>query len=275
MEYMMKASEGLPLDIFFMVPSCVPSTAFDESGCVLKAADLEPLYHSPRVLGLAEVMDYIGTIHGDEDILQKIDASKQKNRVADGHAPGLHGKEACAYILAGIGSDHECTSLEEAKEKLGLGQWIMIREGTAAKNLEALIGLFQPPYHQRAMLVTDDKHPYDLLVNGHMDDILRSAVSKGADACIAIKMATFNTADYFGLKDRGAIAPGYRADIVLLSDLTNMKVEMVMKNGVIVADCGYQIPIKEPLLEHDLKQHICRTFYSSPLLYLLIPASQK
>ena len=229
MEYMFKASAGLPLDIYFMVPSCVPSTSYDESGCALGAKELENFYHRERVLGLAEVMDYVGVIRGEADILSKITFAQRGHKIIDGHAPGLHGKDACAYVMAGIGSDHECSNIDEAMEKLALGQWIMIREGTAAKNLEALMGLFQAPYYQRAMLVTDDKHPYDLLQYGHLDDTLRKAVKLGADPCIAIKMATLNAATYFGLEGYGAIAPGYKADIVLLSDLEKFKVEKVFK----------------------------------------------
>ena len=266
MEYMLKASEELPLDIYFMVPSCVPSTLFDESGCVLKSNDLEYLYHKERVLGLAEVMDYIGTIRGDIDIMRKITHAKLHHKIVDGHAPGLHGKDACAYVMAGVGSDHECVNLEEAKEKLSLGQWIMIREGTAAKNLEALMGLFQAPYYQRTMLVTDDKHPYDLLQYGHMDDMLRKAIHMGADPCRAIKMVTLNTATYFGMKNTGAIAPGYQADIVILSDLENFKVEKVIKNGEIVVDGSKIIEIKEPVINNDIINRIYHSVHCSELV---------
>jgi adenine deaminase len=261
MEYMLKATEGLLLDVYFTLPSCVPSTSFDESGCVLRAADLECFYHHERVIGLAEVMDYIGTIHGDEEILTKIEHAKLHHKIVDGHAPGLRGKEACAYVLAGIGSDHECVSFEEAKEKLSLGQWIMIREGTAAKNLEALIGLFEAPYYQRAMLITDDKHPYDLLQYGHIDAILRKAIKLGADPCKAIKMATLNTAVYFGLKNTGAIAPGYKADIVILTDLTDIKVEKVIKNGELIMVESNLIELKEPEIDNDLLGQIYNSFH--------------
>lgn len=260
-EYMLAASEGLPLEIFFTLPSCVPATAYDENGYTLLAGDLEPLYKNKRIVGLAEVMDYYETIRGASDLLQKIEAAMAAGKVVDGHAPGLHGKDACAYSTAGVRSDHECISLEEALEKLRLGQWIMIREGTAAKNLEALMGLFSPPYHQRAMLVTDDKHPYDILHHGHMDDILKKAVSFGADPCIAIKMATFNTASYFGLKDRGAIAPGYRADLVLLNDLKDFSVNRVIKNGRVVVEAGKCIRWKEPEVSKELLDRVYHTFH--------------
>lgn len=265
MEYMLRATEGLPLDVYFTVPSCVPSTTYDENGCILRAADLECFYHHERVIGLAEVMDYIGTIRGDSEILRKIAYAKQKNKIVDGHAPGLQGKDACAYVLAGIESDHECVSLDEALGKLRLGQWIMIREGSAAKNLEALTGLFGTPYYQRTMLVTDDKHPYDLLSQGHMDAILRKAVKLGADPCIAIRMATLNTASYFGLKDRGAIAPGYKADLVILSDLKEMKVEAVMKNGCLVYTGDSPVAVRDPEIDNDILNHIYNSFHCREL----------
>lgn len=276
--YMMEASKGLPLDVYFALPSCVPSTPFDENGERLSAKDLEYFYQQERVVGLAEVMDYIGTVCGDCDIHDKINYARQHNKAVDGHAPGLHGKEVCAYILSGVGSDHECVSFDEAKEKLSLGQWIMIREGTAAKNLDALLGLFKPPYHQRSMLVTDDKHPHDLLQYGHMDEIIRTAVKKGADPCIAIKMATYNTAVYFGLKNLGAIAPGYRADIVLLSDLKGIKIEKVIKNGsVTVGDnkqgelasqftCPVLDQIAEPVVDDELLKRVHNSFFVGKLV---------
>jgi adenine deaminase len=259
-EYMMEASDGIPLDVYFVLPSCVPATAYDESGCILKAQDLEPLYHNKKVLGLAEVMDYYETIRGDYDILQKIADAQEHNKIVDGHAPGLYGKEACAYVAAGVQSDHECINMKEALDKLSLGQWIMIREGTAAKNLDALMGLFQPPYHQRAMLVSDDKHPYDILEYGHIDDMLRQAIRKGADPCIAIKMATFNTATYFGIKLNGAIAPGYKADIVILSDLESIAVHQVIKNGKVIYGKDGLIEIKEPIARKEILDKVYHSF---------------
>ncbi len=265
-EYMLEASAELPLDVFFVLPSCVPATAYDENGCTLLARDLEPLYTNPKVVGLAEVMDYYETIRGASDILQKIEDARAAGKIVDGHAPGLLGKDACAYVTAGVQSDHECISLEEAKEKHRLGQWIMIREGTAAKNLEALIGLFVPPYHQRAMLVTDDKHPYDILYHGHMDDILRKAVSLGADPCIAIKMASFNTASYFGLKSRGAVAPGYHADLILLSDLKDFAVKKVIKDGKLVVEAGRCTPIKDQEIRKEILDRVYHTFDCSEIV---------
>jgi adenine deaminase len=265
-EYMMEASEGLPLDVYFVLPSCVPATAYDESGCILKAQDLEPYFHNKKVLGLAEVMDYYETIHGDYDILQKIADAKSHHKIVDGHAPGLQGKEVNAYIAAGVQSDHECINMKEALEKLSLGQWIMIREGTAAKNLDALMGLFTPPYHQRAMLVSDDKHPYDILTYGHIDDMLRQAIQKGANPCIAIKMATFNTANYFGIKDTGAIAPGYKADIVILSNLEKVKVEKVIKNGKLIIKDQNQIELMEPIVRKEILDKVYHSFHCDEIV---------
>ncbi|MBP1755896.1 MAG: adenine deaminase [Firmicutes bacterium] len=260
-EYMMEASEGLPLDVYFVLPSCVPATAFDENGAMLLAKDIEPLYKNRKVVGLAEVMDFYETIRGASDILKKIEDAKTANKVVDGHAPGVTGKDACAYVAAGVQSDHECISFEEAKDKFRLGQWIMIREGTAARNLDALMGMFTPPYHQRAMLVTDDKHPYDILRLGHIDDIVRQAIRKGADPCIAIKMGSLNAATYFGLRDYGAVAPGYHADLIILSDLKQVTVETVLKNGKVILDKNNVVEIKEPEIRKDLLDKVYHSFH--------------
>ncbi len=259
-EYMLEASEGLPLDIYFVLPSCVPATAFDESGSILLAKDIEGFYKNKKVVGLAEVMDFYETIRGASDILKKIEDAKSANKVVDGHAPGVTGKDACAYVAAGVQSDHECISLEEAKAKFRLGQWIMIREGTAARNLDALMGMFTPPYHQRAMLVTDDKHPYDIIRLGHIDDIVRKAISKGADPCIAIKMGTFNAATYFGLKDYGAVAPGYHADLIILSDLEKVTVQKVLKDGKLILEDNKVIDFKEPEIRKELLDKVYHSF---------------
>ncbi len=260
-EYMMEASEGLPLDIYFVLPSCVPATAYDENGAMLLAKDIEPLYKNRKVVGLAEVMDFYETIRGASDILKKIEDAKTANKVVDGHAPGVAGKDACAYVAAGVQSDHECICLEEAKDKFRLGQWIMIREGTAARNLDALIGMFTPPYHQRSMLVTDDKHPYDILRLGHIDDIVRQAIKKGADPCIAIKMGSFNAASYFGLKDYGAVAPGYHADLIILSELEKVTVQTVLKEGKIIFHENKTVEIKEPVVRKDLLDKVYHSFH--------------
>ena len=237
-DYMLKATEGLSLDTFFVMPSCVPSTGLDESGAVLGPEDIKPYYENPRVLGLAEVMNSVGVVAGQEDLMGKLTEAGRRGKVIDGHAPFLGGNELNAYVCSGVWSDHECSDAEEALEKLGRGQWIMIREGTAARNLEALMPLFEAPYYERCMLVTDDKHPGDLISMGHIDYIIRRAVSLGADPIRAIKMGTFNAARYFGLKDRGAVMPGLRADLAVLEDLKDIRVAAVYKDGVLTAKEG-------------------------------------
>lgn len=237
-DYMLKATEGLSLDAFFVMPSCVPSTGLDESGAVLGPEDIKPYYENPRVLGLAEVMNSVGVVAGQEDLMGKLTEAGRRGKVIDGHATFLGGNELNAYVCSGVWSDHECSDAGEALEKLGRGQWIMIREGTAARNLEALMPLFEAPYYERCMLVTDDKHPGDLISMGHIDYIIRRAVSLGADPIRAIKMGTFNAARYFGLKDRGAVMPGLRADLAVLEDLKDIRVAAVYKDGVLTAKEG-------------------------------------
>ena len=210
LDFMLETTKNLTLSVYFMLPSCVPATDLDESGAVLNAEQLRPYYGDPRVLGLAELMNAYGTVRCDPKILQKISDCTEAGKIVDGHAPLLSDKDLNAYIAAGVQSDHECSNIEEAMEKLRLGQYIMIREGTAAKNMEALMPLFREPYCSRCMLVTDDKHPGDLLDSGHIDSNIRKAIRLGADPAVAVKMATLVPAQYFGFKQRGAVAPGYR-----------------------------------------------------------------
>lgn len=238
LDYMLEASDQLPLEVFLMLPSCVPATSLDESGANIYAADLAGYMKHDRVLGLAELMDFYGTAEAGEDIVDKILLTKEHKKQIDGHAPGLKTYSLNAYITAGVASDHECSNIEEALEKLRRGQWIMIREGTAARNMEALMPLFEPAYSGRCMLVTDDKHPGDLLRQGHVDYLIRKAVEYGADPITAIRMATINAARYFGLTGMGAAAPGYKADLVVLKDLKSLSVEAVYKNGKLAGDRG-------------------------------------
>ena len=236
--YMLEATEGLDLDVYFMMPSCVPSTGLDEAGAVLHAADLEPFYENPRVLGLAEMMNSYGVVAGDEGCVEKLEVTRNHGKLIDGHAPMLSGKGLNAYVAAGVQSDHECSTFEEAKEKFARGQWIMVRQGTAAKNLEKLMPMFEAPYYQRAMLVTDDKHAGELGRDGHIDSIIRKAVKLGANPVRAVKMGSLNAAEYFGLKGMGAVAPGYQADLVIFEDLKDFQVKQVYRGGKLVAEDG-------------------------------------
>ncbi|UCG93714.1 MAG: adenine deaminase [Candidatus Aerophobus sp.] len=240
--YMLEASRGLPLDVYIMLPSCVPATHLETSGAKLTSYDLSLLLDNKRVLGLAEMMNFPGVISEDREVLDKIRIAQGKR--IDGHAPGLKGKDLCAYIGAGIKSDHECITVKEAKEKLRLGMYIMVREGTAARNLKDLLPLINPDNSRKCFFVTDDRHPQDLLEEGHINSIIKKAVKLGFDPIAAIQMATINTAEYFRLADVGAIAPGYRADMVVLKDMENFEIEKVFKNGRLIAENGQILPRK-------------------------------
>ncbi len=264
-EYMLEASRGLPMQVYIMLPSCVPATAFDESGAVLQAADLEEYYSDKRVLGLAEVMNYPGVIGRDEVVMDKINSALSRKKNIDGHAPLLSGKELDKYIAAGIQTDHECSSYDEAKERIAKGQWVMIRQGTAAKNLEALIDLFDEPLCHRCLLVTDDRHPADLIRDGHIDSIIRKAVSMGKSPVTGITMATIRAAECFGLKHTGAIAPGYKADIVILNNLETVDVCDVYCNGIKYVDNKRITDIKAVTVEKSLKDKVMNSFHLSGL----------
>lgn len=244
-QYMAESARGVPLNVFIMLPSCVPATHMETSGATLKANDLEPLFKEPWAIGLAEMMNFPGVIFRNPDVLKKIEMAKGKR--IDGHAPMLSGKELYAYLTAGIRSDHECTTPKEAKEKLKNGMWIMIREGTTARNLRSLIPLVHPKNSRRFLFVTDDRHPKELLEEGHINSMVRQAIRWGIDPILAIQMATLNTAEYFGLDDLGAIAPSYRADIISFDHLGRFQIKKVFKDGVLVADEGKMLspPIRK------------------------------
>ena len=258
-EFMLSASEGLPLTVYIMVPSCVPATRFDESGAVLCADDIESFFGRDRVLGLAEMMNYPGVICDDRDTVEKLRRTLAHGMLINGHAPLLTGAALDKYISAGITDDHECSYADEAIERIRKGQRVMIRQGTAARNLAGLISLFDEPYSHRCMLVTDDKHPADLLSNGHIDDIIRQAVQLGKSAVTGIRMATIQAAEYFGLKNKGAVAPGYDADILILDDLDTVKVQTVCKAGIKVAQNGKCLPFVPPQIPPELKDRVCRS----------------
>ena len=237
-DYMLRSSEGQPMNIYFTLPSCVPATNMETSGATLLAEDLLPFMDHKQILALAEMMNYPGVINQNPIVLSKIDMAKRVRKPVDGHAPGLSGHDLYAYISAEISSDHECTTDREAKEKLDLGMHIMIREGTAAKNLEALIPVVNERTARRMMWCTDDRHPQDILDRGHIDSMVRKAILSGLDPVIAIQMATINPAEYFRIQNVGAIAPGRRADLVVFSDLKSPYMETVYYGGVPVAENG-------------------------------------
>ena len=263
--YMLQATQGLPLDVYFMLPSCVPATPMDESGAALDRWALEPFYDHSRVLGLAEVMDYVGTAAAERRVLEKLVAAQARGGQVDGHAPGLTGYGLNAYVAAGARSDHECSTLAEALEKLALGQHIMIREGTAAQNLAALLPLLTPRYADRCMFCCDDRHPGDLLARGHIDGMVRAAVRAGADPILAVKAASFNAARYFRLDDRGAIAPDYLADLVVIDNFRDFTVQQVFKRGEPIYSGGELRAFEAPAVDPELARRALDTFRLAPL----------
>ena len=259
-EYMLQSTENLPVDVLFMLPSCVPSTPLDEAGAELDHRAIDGFYDHPRVLGLAEMMNAFGVVHKDPQVLEKLAGAQSHGALIDGHAPGILGKELAAYAAAGVRSDHECSQVEEALEKLRCGQYIMVRDGTAARNLEALTPLLKESYADRCVFCTDDKHPIDLLEKGHIDYIIRTAVSCGVEPITAIKAATRNPAEYFGLRDRGAIAPGFRADLTVIDGFERFRVELVIKRGAVSCEGGVVQPFAAANLKKSLAEKAHDTF---------------
>ncbi|WP_301913852.1 adenine deaminase [Ruminococcus bromii] len=259
-EYMIQASQNLPIDVHFMMPSCVPATEIDESGAELDCKDIDLYLDNKKVLGLAEMMNYVGVINGDKNVISKIVTSQAHHKKIDGHAPELSGNDLNAYIAAGVYSDHECSTFENALEKLRKGQFIMIREGTAAHNLKALMPLLTQQYYSRCMFATDDKHPSDLLYGGHIDYIVKQALKNGADPIVALKTATHHAARYFLLNNKGAIASGYLADIVVVDNLEDFNVETVFKRGKLVFD-GEVKDFSAPTVDEKLAEECFDTFH--------------
>jgi adenine deaminase len=230
-KYMLDQSDGLPIDVFVMLPSCVPATDFEFSGAKLNAGELKPFFQHPRVLGLAEVMNFPAVYHGEAGMIEKLNEASRNGKKIDGHAAGLSADNLNVYMAAGIRTDHECTTLEEARARLQKGMYLMIREGTVAKDLKNIIGVVNERNARRCLFVTDDKHLDDLVEEGSIDYNVKLAIQAGINPVTAIQMATLNAAECFGLHDKGAIAPGYEADIVFIENLSDMKITRVIKNG--------------------------------------------
>jgi adenine deaminase len=237
--YMMESSKYNPLSVFFTLSSCVPSSPLETAGSEMRAFDIFPFLREKWVVGLAEMMNYPGLLNGDPDVLDKLRIVENKR--IDGHAPGLSGQDLNAYVAAGVESDHECTTVDEALEKLQLGMYIMIREGSGTKNLRDLLPVVTPENERRIMFCTDDRHPNDILAEGHINFVIKSAIQNGLDPIRAIRLATLNTAEYFGLKKLGAVAPGKIADLVVFDNFDSFAINQVYKNGKLVAQDGVAI----------------------------------
>ncbi len=235
---MLASSKKTPLGVFAVLPSCVPASPFETPGSVLEAYDLNVLLEKRRVVGMGEIMNYPGVLMGDTSVLNKIKLVEIQRLVVDGHAPGLSGKDLNAYVAAGVLSDHESIAPEEALEKLRLGMWLMVREGSTEKNLRALLPIIKQYNPARCMLVTDDRHPGDILSDGDMNHLVRLAIAEGLSPIKAVQMATINPAEYFHFRDIGAVAPGYIADLIVVDDFQDFNVELVIKRGRIVAERG-------------------------------------
>ena len=255
-------AQKLPLDMLLMIPSCVPATALETSGAQINADDVKRLLAYPDVIGLGEMMNFPGVVSGNEEVLAKIIAAE--GRVIDGHAPGLGGKDLNAYMAAGILSDHESTTLEEGKEKLKRGMYLMIREGSSEKNLNTLLPLVTDNTYKRCFFVVDDRSCADLLCQGDIDAVVRKAINQGLEPVRALQMATINSAEYFRLHDRGGIAPGYLADLITISDLSKLEIDRVFYKGKLVAKQGKPL-FALPQLKADSYQMMARSVRIKPL----------
>lgn len=237
-EYMLDASEGIPLEVLIKLPSCVPATPFENAGASLEYTNLAPFYSHPRVIGLGEVMDYPSVIQNDENMLHKLTDAHSKDKHIDGHASGLDGDGINVYMAAGIRTDHECVTADEALDRLRKGMYVMLREGSAAKDLITLLKAVNENNARRCLFVTDDKHLDELIDQGSINYNIKLAINEGLDPILAIQMATLNAAECFGLKTKGAIAPGYEADFMVVTDLHLIEIDQVYKSGKLVAQNG-------------------------------------
>jgi adenine deaminase len=254
--YMLESSKYNPVSVYFTLSSCVPSTELETSGSRLRAFDLFPYFTEKWVVGLAEMMNYPGVLSRDLDVLDKLKVAQRHGKRIDGHAPGLTGHDLAAYIAAGVSSDHECTTLEEAHEKLRMGMYIMLREASTAHNLLDLLPLVTPANSRHCMFVTDDRHPADLLDKGHMDYLVRTAIHAGLDPVTAIQMVTINPAEYYGLNDKGAIVPGYRADLLVFDNLEDLRIEKVFRGGQLVAENGHLLSTVAPPRQVSIRSSV-------------------
>lgn len=255
-EYLMESAENLPLNVLMMLPSCVPATPFENSGADLKAEDLAELMNHPKVMGLGEVMDTNSVLNCRHGVFDKIVLAKEAKKQIDGHSPGLAGKDLTAYIMAGIRSDHETVNVAEATERLRLGAAIMLREGSGARNVKDLLPVVTPETQQHCFFCTDDKHPSEILSEGHIDYNVRLAVSEGLDPVTAIRMATINPARHFGIPNVGAVSPGYKADLLIVNNLEDFQVEQVFKKGRLVAKNGQALFETEPINDSGMRRSV-------------------
>lgn len=233
-EYMINSSENLPLDVYIMLPSCVPATKFENSGAVLSSDELTKFINHPKVLGLGEMMNYPGVIYKDEDVISKLDLAHKSDKLIDGHGPDIKDEKLNAYVVSGVCTEHECSTVEEMLDRIRLGMYVMIREGSAARNLEELVRGINSFNYQRCLFCTDDRHPQDTLNSGHIDNNVRLAIKNGIDPITAIQIATINAANCYNLKSIGAISPGYKADLLIVDNLKDFNIEEVYKNGKLV-----------------------------------------